>query len=408
MSLYPYEMPEDLTGTSARNKVTNERREFKNANDRIFVPTAGPFYTESLIVVNDTNGKRLEPITQYKCLHLHQDASNDSGKQVCCVIVVNDITIKNIRITYQAAGGKYGEVTTTIKNLLSGIDLKNLGKVAWGTQVYGKPETFPPSIHKHPGGEFGDWKRFHVALNNIYQGIINKDQAAWQSVYDYFNREITIALDESGLKDFDGYSKKEIDARFTTLSNTIAGLTRDLGTANGKITTLTNSLTTANGKITTLESNYNTLNSKLTALTTRVDKLPTVIPPTPTPTPTIELSKAAGNRLTMVSGGIYYSDNLRIRNVTSSYTLADSDLDGNTIVRVNTGSASNVVIPVVNDKMAVGGVVHIRQINKAVTIVGATGVNISPNDSLVMRRAGLVATLLYLGANRWDLITELE
>ena len=87
------QFPLDLTAKSARNLVRNEERTFAAYNDRVFVPSGGCFYTETLVVFDKDTGRRLQPNVDYKCLHLNTDASIDSGKQVCTIIVVENQTV---------------------------------------------------------------------------------------------------------------------------------------------------------------------------------------------------------------------------------------------------------------------------------------------------------------------------
>lgn len=356
MSLFPEQYPEDLTARSTRNLVTNEVRTFTRHEERIFIPSGGPFYTQSLIITDFTTGRPLEPITQYSSLHLHNEATLDSGKQVCCIILVKDTSISKIKISYQVPGGKYGQVVTTIKNLISSVDWERVGRISWGSQIYGKPEVFAAAAHRHPGGEFGDWKRFHLALNNIYQAMIHKDVGAWAAVYEYMSRSIEVAFKNNVLDNTQYYNKFQID---------------------------------------------NLLNDF-------------VVPPPPVDNgpgePVLpKVSAATGNQIELKTDGLYYNSRLNVKTVTASYTPTTEELKSNLLLRVNTtATSSTVTIGKVATDTQIGTVVHIRQINKAVIIQAGSGVTISPADSLDMRRAGITATLVYIGSDQWDLITELD
>lgn len=354
MSLFPVPYPEDLTARAARNLITNEVRTFASHQERIFIPAGGPFYTQTLTITDFTTGRALEPITQYSCLHLHTEATLDSGKQVCCVILVRDTSISKIKISYQVPGGKYGQVVTTIRDLIASVDWNTVGRISWGSQIYGKPEVFPSAAHNHPGGEFGDWKRFHLALNNIYQAMIHKDHGAWQAVYEYMARSIEVAFQNNILDGDQYYTKFQIN---NMLNDIVIPPVSDGG---GETT------------------------------------LPKV-------------SAAAGNQIELKSDGVYYNSRLNVKTVTASYTPTTAELKSNLLLRVNTTAVSSTVtILKAAADTAIGTVVHIRQINKAVVIQAGSGVTISPADSLDMRRAGITATLVYIGSDQWDLITELD
>ena len=59
--------PFDPTGKATLNLVIGEERSFLTAEDRIFIPSHGPFYTESVVVL--TGSKRLERGVDYECLY---------------------------------------------------------------------------------------------------------------------------------------------------------------------------------------------------------------------------------------------------------------------------------------------------------------------------------------------------
>lgn len=346
MSVFPYQYPEDLTGVSPRNKVTNEVRTFTSHEQRIFIPSGGPFFTENLQITDFTSGRVLEPITQYSCLHLHNEGTLDSGKQVCCIIIVKDTSISKIKITYQAIGGKYGEVVTTIRQMMESIDWDKVGRISWGSQIYGKPEVFPAAAHRHPGGEFGDWKRFHLALNNIYQAMINKDVGAWKSVYEYMARSIEVAFENNILDSSQYYTKFQID-------NIVNGL------------------------------DFPEI------------EIPEQLPP--------EISKAIGNLIIGKADGLYYSPSLNIKTLTSSYTPTAAELASNLLLRMNTtATTSTVTIPKVGTTVPVGSTIHISRIKNPVVIQPSSGVSITPVNSLDMLRIGLTMMLVYLGSDIWD------
>ena len=348
MSVFPYQYPEDLTGISPRNKVTNEVRTFTSHDQRIFIPSGGPFFTDNLQITDFTSGRPLEPIAQYACLHLHNEGTLDSGKQVCCIIIVKDTSISKIKITYQAIGGKYGEVVTTIRQMMESIDWDKVGRISWGSQIYGKPEVFPAAAHRHPGGEFGDWKRFHLALNNIYQAMINKDAGAWKSVYEYMARSIEVAFENNILDSSQYYTKFQID-------NIVNGLELE------------------------------------------IPEMPDQLPP--------EISKAPGNLITAKSDGLYYGNLLNVKTVTSSYTPTTAEFTSNLLLRMDTTTTtSTVTISKVGTTVPIGSSIYIRQVNKTVVVQAASGVTILPLNSLDMLRINQTMKLIYLGTDKWDAV----
>lgn len=257
------QFPVDLTGTSARNLIRNEERTMPTQETKIFVPSGGAFYADTLVLFDKDTGRRLQPLTDYKCLHLHEEGSLDSGKQVCWIIYILNNTISKIKYDYQVIGGHYNDVYPTIKSLIDNTDFEQLNKISWGTQVYGKPEVYPAAAHKHPGHEFGDWNRFHVALNNIYHAILHKDTAAWQSVYDYIDGVVSSGL--SNLEPNDKYYTKE------QITSVIANALLPYQTKEGA-SNATQSLSTIESDINAFKNAVNlltaSLSEKIAGLTT--------------------------------------------------------------------------------------------------------------------------------------------
>ena len=63
--------PKDLTMSLASNHIEREKKLFTGAEDRIFVPDGGPFYSQSLII-KDNNGAILKPQVDYQLLYLNE------------------------------------------------------------------------------------------------------------------------------------------------------------------------------------------------------------------------------------------------------------------------------------------------------------------------------------------------
>lgn len=403
MAVQPNQMPADLTGSSQRNKVQNEVHEFSSNEDRIFVPTKGAFYVDSLVVNDSVSGRLLAPITDYKCLAMHEEGTRDSGQLVCCVISILNENITSAKIDYQAIGGNYENTTGTLAKLWEGINSKDTLKVAWGTNVYNKPDMFPAAPHRHKGEDFADWNKFTVALNNIYHALVNKDTASWQSVYNYIDRKISLTLGAIRGGDADSYNKVEVDNKIKALSDKF---TSSIESNTSNITRLMSSLLSGGSEIQTrFQELSDKIDQKTQELTTKIEQVKQA-------NTGIQLSNNQGNRLSLVAGKLYYNDGLRIVSKSSSYTLStSSDLTGNTLIRFNTVNACTLTIPRVGSAMRVGDMVHVRRTTGEVTITANPGVTINQKISgirIPLPRRQLTATLVYIGGDEWDLITDLE
>lgn len=218
--------PLDLTMKLESNHVVNEVKQFTTAADRMFVPNAGPFYTESMII-KTASGRLLQPITEYKLLYMNEDATLASNRNVCAVIQILNETIPEVHLDYRVIGGEYGD---TVYGILQELDKVGpiVKQIDWKTNVYNKPTEFPPAPHFHHANDFTDWDKVWVELEGIRKAILVGDEQSWAAVFRYFNRRIEFIennistnvlnnvnglidgfIDESRLESY--YTKAEVD-----------------------------------------------------------------------------------------------------------------------------------------------------------------------------------------------------
>ena len=210
--------PKDLTMSLASNHIEREIKEFTVAQDRIFVPDGGPFFTDSLII-KDNSGNLLVPTLDYKLLYLNEAASIESGRDVVTVIWITSETIPNVILDYRVVGGGYGNTVNAIIQELnkSGPIFRN---VDWNIHVYNKPSQFPAAPHYHIPADFTGWEMIYRQLEGIRKAIIGGDLPAWQAHYNYirslfknFADNLRLDLENYMKKDDlrDYYTRKEVD-----------------------------------------------------------------------------------------------------------------------------------------------------------------------------------------------------
>lgn len=480
--------PKDLTMSLASNHVEREKKLFTGAEDRIFVPDGGPFYSQSLII-KDNNGKVLKPQVEYQLLYLNEGATIESGRDVVTVINVLKSTIPYVMLDYRVVGGGYGNTVNAIIQEITkaGPIQKN---VDWNVNVFGKPVQFPPAPHYHTPDSFSDWKMIYTQLEGMRKAILVGDDPSWESHYNYIDRVINAleqnfngTLNNYATKSFvsgaigsidltvdlSGYYKKtEVDTRITQVDGKINGVTGDLSTnyytksqSDAKYPLKTASFTKSesDGKYALKSDSYNksesdgkyalktqlsgyvttnTLNQLDIKLSNRINqaiegsgvdlsgyytKLQTyakseVYSKSETysrsqvySTSEIDAKlRAMGLDISSVTTSVNnFVPTYRIINKSGNYTVLSADLKGDTIIRCISGNATTITLPAIGSGMTIGTTITIRQVGAGiVTINGASGVNISPADSLKLRRAGITATLVYVSNNSFDLITELE
>lgn len=230
MAISPNAFPLDLTGTDSRNLITNDNYTFATAADKVFIPAGGPFYTRTLVVRSGTT--ILKPNVDYKCLHLLRDATVASGLDVSAIIMITKDSVNAVTLSYQVIGGEYANTVPVIRQLLANAD--NIDpSINWNTQVYAKPDLYPPAPHFVSGDEFSDWGAVVMGLQAVERSILLKDVAAWESMYQYLENLISNKISYINLTNYatlsyvNGqvgtlapkttvYTKEESDARYYT------------------------------------------------------------------------------------------------------------------------------------------------------------------------------------------------
>lgn len=307
-SLYP----KDLTMSLESNHVQNEVKEFNNAEDRIFVPNGGPFYTDSLLIKHGTTGELLKPHTQFQLLYLHETATQESNKDVVSVIRILDETIPSVKLEYRVIGGEYGNTYYGIIQELtkSGPIKKN---VDWNVNVFNKPVVFPPAPHFHTPDSFTGWDMIYTQLDGIRKAIIRGDEPSWASVYRYIDRYITNSNSNivQTIKDITNkvdnrYSNEQIDKKIrdATADNTYV-TTQTLGTQldNYYIKSETYTKEEVDNKVSIVDNNFTNYYNKQ-----ELDRKIKVSDPAfkQNVNLSISLSSSKGNLLEKRSDGLYY------------------------------------------------------------------------------------------------------
>lgn len=184
MPTTPLSLPLDLTAHAQTNRVVDERHPLTSLPERVFVPSAGPFFTEGLQVRNAATGALLQPVTQFYALHLYQEASAQAGKQVCSALYIKDRTVNEVVITYQAIGGEYTDLIPVVINLLNSFTTAGGTGVSWG-MVLDRPVKYPPAAHGHDANTLYKLGNLVHVLEGIREAVTHGDTAAIGAIYQW-------------------------------------------------------------------------------------------------------------------------------------------------------------------------------------------------------------------------------
>lgn len=162
--------PFDPTGLDRNNLVLDEQHTLSPNKVRVFAPNYGPFYSESLRVLDKVT---LQPLQahQYKAVELLKEATVKTGKEVCAVVLILDENVSaNVEVSYQNVGGLYMNDSSAIASMYETV-IKDNRPVDW-ENVLNKPYEYPPSLHRHLLHEIYGFEPVVVALERIHNAII--------------------------------------------------------------------------------------------------------------------------------------------------------------------------------------------------------------------------------------------
>lgn len=178
--------PLDLTAAAPSNHVTGEVHVITSGQSRFFVPVAGPFFTQTLILRNNFTNEILLPNNDFKILHHHHQASETSGKNVCAIIYITNQLIPSVNLEYQCVGGEYSDTSDIIRQLILDhpLDPDQPQAIAWG-QVFGQPYQYPPAAHIHPANQFLGYGDLVSAIEQLRVAVASGDNMAMAAIYRY-------------------------------------------------------------------------------------------------------------------------------------------------------------------------------------------------------------------------------
>jgi hypothetical protein len=190
--------PLDATGTNADNAVSGEVKSLSVAQIRAVAPTFAPFFTESLIVYDHGNNRLLVRGVDYQCVELLQEATLRFGKEIAqLILVINPAVTSQVRLTYQVLGGLYQNNAEGLVNMYETV-ITDGRTVDW-SNVFNKPTTYTPTLHRHLLEDLYGFESVVVALERVRNAIVLSDVPAFEALIDWVkSRAITSAEIDNG------------------------------------------------------------------------------------------------------------------------------------------------------------------------------------------------------------------
>ena len=179
----------DLTGANLNNRVVGEPHALDVKAYRSIAPIYGPYYTESLVVVDASSSLSLIRDVHYKCLDVVGIPTAQTGKEICTIIVITAPTVSNnVIITYQALGGNYEHTHEAIKLLIDNLLIDN--RPTFWPSIINRPTGFEPSHHLHRAGDMYGFEYMTVELERLKNAILLGDEIAHMEILSYVDANI--------------------------------------------------------------------------------------------------------------------------------------------------------------------------------------------------------------------------
>ncbi len=175
--------PLDLTGINPDNLIVNEVVTLlPGTAARIYVPLYTPFFSNSMVIVDQTdNNRTLIRGVDYDLAELVEDASIRSGKEIMSLVLIkNKYVSESLLAKYQLIGGDYQQDAGVIGNLYK-LVMSDERPVDWNN-VLNKPTEFPPTLHKHLMEDLVGFEYVIYALERVRNAVSATDLY----VIDYF------------------------------------------------------------------------------------------------------------------------------------------------------------------------------------------------------------------------------
>lgn len=423
ITLYPY----DPNGINPRNRVVNEAFTVSppgTISDYSYTCLRGaPFFADTVVIKDGTGAgaRTLIEGVDYWLAGEFVSASIALRRRICTMVAMLDESYSGtLYATYQTMGGNFTLADFSVMEEL--IRRRYTAIHISYEQIINLPAGFAPEFHRHQLGDMVGLSSVVDKLDSIRQAVASRGGS-----YDQLNVELDSherALyahtpSQVGLGNVENFgiaTQNDVAARAANKYITARTLFDYVDLRlNGNQVDLTGYLTAAAAnQLYQPKGNYQPAGDYVTDA--ELTQALTAYQPKGSYQPAGDYVTAA--QLNQAIGGIGGVDltgyvkksdiqSYRTRNVASSGSLINEDFDGKTVIRCVNGSDIVITLPVPPGSFPTGAVVSIRRCSGNVTVVSGVGAGISPNDSLTLRRIGIVATFMYVGGGYWDLITEL-
>ena len=172
----------DPTGLSPDNRVLREPVALANYPVRVFVPSFGAFFGDSMVITDTGTGAILLKSQYYLSQPAHIPTLK-YGKGIYYCVVITDASVSaNLSIDYQDLGGEWAYSNSALAAQLQ-VVLGDARAVDYSA-IINKPDRFSPGPHLHDAGDVFGMEYLIEALYAIRDSISLDGTASMIAIYD--------------------------------------------------------------------------------------------------------------------------------------------------------------------------------------------------------------------------------
>lgn len=179
----------DSTGNNPDNLVSNESHILDNRPNRVVIPHNGPFFKDSLIVLDSNNSRILTKDIEYSCVQLCKEPTLVFGLPIYSVVLITTTNVSsNVTINYQCLGGQYQiDMTNLLDSYINAVNSNT--PIDW-INVLNKPEQYPPTIHNHLLMDVYGWENIVYGLERLTNAVRLSNVPEYEALIQYINQKI--------------------------------------------------------------------------------------------------------------------------------------------------------------------------------------------------------------------------
>lgn len=179
----------DPTGTSTNNLVSNDIFNVTPGSNTAIVPTAGMYFSISLIVTNSINGTIMTRNVDYICIELSGEMTGKYGQEINgAVLWLGTTGVTSVSLQYQCLGGDTAYDNTLLQELIQNTTLTSQ-QLEW-SNILNKPNAYTPNNHINMLSDIYGFEPLVYAIERLSKLVNLNNTVSYQSLMDWVTSQL--------------------------------------------------------------------------------------------------------------------------------------------------------------------------------------------------------------------------